>query len=379
MAARPTDERRGAVLRRRRTRCRVCLVNSPAAGLRPPADQHAFDTARLAAWMRSHVEGFAGPIDVSQFAGGQSNPTFLVQSARQRYVLRRKPPGKLLPSAHAVDREYRVLVALADTEVPVAKTYALCEDVSVIGTAFYVMDYVEGRLFWDAALPEAAPPERRAIYEEMTRVIAALHAVDYAAVGLQDYGKAGRYIERQVARWTQQYRAAETETIEAMDRLIEWLPQHIPADEETCIVHGDFRLDNAIFHSSEPRILAVLDWELSTLGHPLVDLAYLCMRYHLSADQFRGLAGLDVAALEIPSEAQCVADYCRRRKRAPVEPRAWSYYLAFNMFRLAGILQGVLARAIQGNASSATALEAGRRARPLAEQAWGLVRQSFGA
>ena len=329
--------------------------------------------------MRSHVEGFAGPIDVSQFAGGQSNPTFLVQSARQRYVLRRKPPGKLLPSAHAVDREYRVLVALADTEVPVAKTYALCEDVSVIGTAFYVMDYVEGRLFWDAALPEAAPPERRAIYEEMTRVIAALHAVDYAAVGLQDYGKAGRYIERQVARWTQQYRAAETETIEAMDRLIEWLPQHIPADEETCIVHGDFRLDNAIFHSSEPRILVVLDWELSTLGHPLVDLAYLCMRYHLSADQFRGLAGLDVAALEIPSEAQCVADYCRRRKRAPVEPRAWSYYLAFNMFRLAGILQGVLARAIQGNASSATALEAGRRARPLAEQAWGLVRQSFGA
>jgi aminoglycoside phosphotransferase (APT) family kinase protein len=194
---------------------------------------------------------------------------------------------------------------------------------------------------------------------------------------LGDYGKPGRYIERQVARWTQQYRASETETIDAVQRLIEWLPKHIPADEETAIVHGDFRLDNAIFHPNEPRILAVLDWELSTLGHPLVDLAYLCMRYHLSAVEFRGLGGLDPAALQIPSEAECVADYCRRRGRAPVAPQDWTYYLAFNMFRLAGILQGVLARAIQGNASSATALEAGRRARPLAEQAWGLVRQSF--
>jgi aminoglycoside phosphotransferase (APT) family kinase protein len=354
-------------------------VSDPAAGLRPPPAQHAFDPAPLAAWMQAHIEGFRGPIDVQQFAGGQSNPTFLVQSADHRYVLRRKPPGKLLPSAHAVDREYRVIVALADTEVPVAKAFALCEDPTVIGTVFYVMDYVEGRLFWDAALPEVAPPKRRAIYDEMTRVIAALHAVDYAAVGLGDYGKPGRYIERQVARWTQQYRASETEPIDAMERLIEWLPKHIPADEQTSIVHGDFRLDNAIFHPQEPRILAVLDWELSTLGHPLVDLAYLCMRYHLSADQFRGLAGLDPPALQIPSEAECVADYCRRRGRAPVAPQDWAYYLAFNMFRLAGILQGVLARAIQGNASSATALEAGRRARPLAEQAWALVRQSFDA
>ena len=353
-------------------------MSSPAAGLRPPPDQHAFDTARLAAWMQAHIDGFAGPIEVSQFAGGQSNPTFLVQSARHRYVLRRKPPGKLLPSAHAVDREYRVITALANSQVPVAKAYALCEDTSVIGTAFYVMDYVEGRLFWNAALPEVAPPDRRAIYEEMTRVIAALHSVDYAAAGLADYGKAGHYVERQVSRWTQQYRAAQTETIDAMERLIEWLPQHIPDDEETCIVHGDFRLDNAIFHPSEPKILAVLDWELSTLGHPLVDLAYFCMRYHLSADQFLGLAGLDVAALEIPGEAECVADYCRRRGRPPVAPREWTYYLAFNMFRLTGILQGVLARAIQGNASSATALEAGRRARPLAEQGWALVRQAFG-
>jgi aminoglycoside phosphotransferase (APT) family kinase protein len=354
-------------------------MSSPAEGLRAPPAQHAFDTASLDLWMQSHIEGFSGLIELRQFAGGQSNPTFLVQSAEHRYVLRRKPPGKLLPSAHAVEREYRVITALARTEVPVARAYALCEDPAVIGAAFYVMDYIEGRLFWDAALPEAAPAERRAIYQEMTRVIAALHSVDYAAAGLGGYGKPGRYIERQVARWTQQYRASETETIDAMERLIEWLPQHIPADEETGIVHGDFRLDNAIFHPREPRILAVLDWELSTLGHPLVDLAYLCTRYHLSAEQFRGLAGLDCAALRIPSEAECVADYCRRRGRAPVAPRDWTYYLAFNMFRLTGILQGVLARALQGNASSATALEAGRRARPLAEQAWAMVRRAFEA
>jgi aminoglycoside phosphotransferase (APT) family kinase protein len=329
--------------------------------------------------MQVHVEGFCGPIGVRQFAGGQSNPTFLVESANHRYVLRRKPPGKLLPSAHAVDREFRVISALERTEVPVAKAHALCEDESVIGTAFYVMDYVEGRLFWDAALPELPGAARASIYREMTRVIAALHAVDYAAVGLSGYGKPGHYIERQVSRWTQQYRASETESIDAMERLIEWLPRHIPGDEQTSIVHGDFRLDNAIFHPHEPRILAVLDWELSTLGHPLVDLAYVCMRYHLSADQFKGLGGLDTAALQIPSEADCVADYCRRRRLEPVAPQDWNYYLAFNMFRLAGILQGVLSRAIQGNASSTTALEAGRRARPLAEQAWGLVQQFFDA
>lgn len=352
-------------------------MSSPAAGLRPPPGQHAFDLAPLAAWMQSRIEGFKGPIEVRQFAGGQSNPTFLVQSANRRYVLRRKPPGTLLPSAHAVDREYRVIKALAGSGVPVARAHALCEDGAVIGTAFYVMDYVEGRLFWDAALPEVAGGERRAIYDEMTRVMAALHDVDYVAAGLGDYGKSGRYIERQVARWTQQYRASETEAIDAMERLIEWLPRHVPTDEETAIVHGDFRLDNVIFHPHEPRILAVLDWELSTLGHPLVDMAYLCMRYHLSAEQFRGLGGLDPAALQIPSEAECVADYCRRRDRAPVAAQDWTYYLAFNMFRLAGILQGVLARAIQGNASSATALEAGRRARPLAEQAWSLVQCSF--
>jgi aminoglycoside phosphotransferase (APT) family kinase protein len=213
----------------------------------------------------------------------------------------------------------------------------------------------------------------------MTRALAALHGIDYTAAGLGDFGKTGHYIQRQVARWTQQYRASETEKNEAMERLIEWLPEHIPDAEETSIVHGDFRLDNAIFHPREPRILAVLDWELSTLGHPLVDLAYLCMRYHLSAEDFRGLGGLDPVALKIPAEQECVADYCRRRGRAPVAPQEWAYYLAFNMFRLAGILQGVLARAIQGNASSASARETGRRAGPLAEQAWALVRASFGA
>jgi aminoglycoside phosphotransferase (APT) family kinase protein len=354
-------------------------VSSPAAALRPPSPQHSFDTQKLAAWMQAHIEGFEGPVEVRQFSGGQSNPTFLVQSAGRRYVLRRKPPGKLLPSAHAVEREYRVIRALEDSGVPVAKAHALCEDPAVIGTAFYVMDYVEGRLFWDAALPELAGAERRAVYEEMTRVIAALHDVNYAAKGLGDFGKPGRYIERQVNRWTQQYRASQTESIDAVERLIEWLPRHIPAGEQTTIVHGDFRLDNAIFHARRPEILAVLDWELSTLGHPLVDFAYLCMRYHLPAAEFKGLGGLDPAALGIPCESECVDDYCRRRGLAPVEPRDWTYYLAFNMFRLAGILQGVLARAIQGNASSATALEAGRRTRPLAEQAWVLVQRSFGA
>jgi aminoglycoside phosphotransferase (APT) family kinase protein len=352
-------------------------MQTPAAGLRETPAQHTFDTARLAAWMKLHIDGFSGPIEVHQFAGGQSNPTFLVQAPEQRYVLRRKPPGKLLPSAHAVDREFRVLAALKDTAVPVARVYALCEDPEVIGSAFYVMDYLEGRIFWDALLPEVPAPGRRAIYEEMVRVLAALHSVDYAAVGLSDYGKPGQYVERQVSRWTQQYRASETEKIEGMERLIEWLPQHIPKDEQTAIVHGDFRLDNVIFHPTEPKILAVLDWELSTLGHPLVDLAYYCMRYHLPVAEFRGLGGADAKAHMIPSEAECVANYCKLRGIAPVTPREWTYYQAFCMFRLAGILQGVLARAIQGNASSATALQAGRRTRPLAEMGWRLVQQSF--
>ena len=352
-------------------------MNIPAAGLRQTPAQHSVDTPRLSAWMQTHIAGFSGPIEVQQFAGGQSNPTFLVQSPARRYVLRRKPPGKLLPSAHAVDREFRVLAALKDSPVPVARVHALCEDPEVIGSAFYVMDYVEGRIFWDALLPEVAAAQRRAVYSEMVRVLAALHSVDYAAVGLGDFGKPGRYVERQVSRWTQQYRASETEKLESMERLIDWLPQHIPADEQTSIVHGDFRLDNTIFHPTEPRILAVLDWELSTLGHPLVDFAYYCLRFHLPVAEFRGLGAVDVAGHSLPTEAESIAQYCRLRGIPPVPAQDWAYYQAFCMFRLAGILQGVLARALQGNASSATALQAGRRARPLAELGWKRVQQSF--
>jgi aminoglycoside phosphotransferase (APT) family kinase protein len=334
------------------------------------------DAVKLQAWMQRHIPGFSGPVEIRQFAGGQSNPTYLVQSPERRYVLRRKPPGKLLPSAHAVDREFRVLKALHGSDVPVAHVFALCEDPQVIGSSFYVMDYVEGRIFWEATLPEVAPAGRSEIYLQMVRVQAALHSIDYQAVGLGDFGKAGGYVQRQVARWTQQYRASQTEKLESVENLIAWLPQHVPAGEEVSIVHGDFRLDNTIFHPTEPRILAVLDWELSTIGNPLVDFAYFCMRYSLPADIFKGLRGSDLGALQIPSEAQCVAEYCKLRGIEPVSPRDWSYYMAFCMFRLAAILQGVLARALQGNASNASALETGRRAGALADVAWCLVQES---
>ncbi|MEJ2554763.1 MAG: phosphotransferase [Anaerolineae bacterium] len=339
-------------------------------GTTPVREAHRFDTGRLAEYMRHHVDDFAGPIEVEQFKSGQSNPTFLVRAGGKPYVMRKKPPGKLLPSAHAVDREYRVITALAATDVPVAKTYALCTDETVIGTAFYIMDYVEGRIFWNPALPEMKPAERAAIFDEMNRVIAALHRVDYQAIGLGDYGKPGSYFARQIDRWTKQYRASETGKIEAMDNLIAWLPQHIPADDETRIVHGDFRIDNMVFHPGEPRILAVLDWELSTLGHPLSDFGYLCMAWRLAPGQFRGLGDLNLGALGIPTEPEYMAAYCRRVGRELVPEKEWEYYLAFNMFRLAAILQGVMARALQGNASNQDALEVGRQARPLSEAAW---------
>jgi len=344
------------------------------SGTRPVAPQHAFDEARLAAYLREHIDGYDGELRVDQFKGGQSNPTYLLTAGGDRYVLRRKPPGVLLASAHAVEREFRVMRALAGTAVPVAHVHVLCEDPEVIGTAFYVMDYVDGRVFWDSSLPGMSPSERAAIYDEMNRVIAALHRVNPAAVGLADYGKPGNYIARQVARWTKQYRAAETERIEAADRLIEWLPQHIPAEGETRIVHGDFRLDNMIFHPTEPRILAVLDWELSTLGDPLVDFAYHCLIWRMPADTLRGLAGVDVLALGIPGEAAYLQRYLQRiGSERPVTRADWTYYLVFNMFRLVGILQGVVARALQGNASSPLALETGRRTGPLADQAWALA------
>ena len=340
-------------------------------GTRPVAPQHAFDAGRLASWMRENVDSSTRTLTIAQFKGGQSNPTYLVDDGKRRYALRRKPPGKLLPSAHAVDREYRVMKALAQTDVPVPKMYALCEDPEVIGTAFFLCDYVEGRVLWDPTLPELATNAQRAAhYDELNRVIAALHSVDYAALGLADYGKPGSYLARQVDRWTRQYHASETEKIEAMDNLIAWLPANLPPGEDTSIVHGDYRIDNVIFHPAEPRILAVLDWELSTLGHPLADFAYHCMTWRMPEGAHgRGLAGVDLPALGIPTEKEYVAMYCRRTGRADGIPH-FDYYVAFNMFRLAAILQGVKARALQGNAASAEAHAAGARTRAIAEEGW---------
>jgi aminoglycoside phosphotransferase (APT) family kinase protein len=284
------------------------------------------------------------------------------------------PAAKLLPSAHAVDREFRVMDALGRAGLPVARMHVLCEDEAVIGRAFYVMEYVAGRVFWEQSLPGAAPAERTAIYDEMNRVIAALHTVDYAAAGLADFGKPGNYFARQIGRWSRQYVASETEKIDAMDRLIAWLPGAIPPGDETTVVHGDYRMDNFIFHPREPRILAVLDWELSTLGHPLADFSYHCMSWHIPPAQFRGIAGLDLAALGIPDEAPYIAAYCRRTGRERIGH--WDFYLAYNMFRLAAILQGIMKRALEGTAASAEALDAGRRARPLAELGWQYARRA---
>jgi len=351
------------------------MSDAPAPdGTRPVADAHRFDLTTLERYLRGRIDGFAGPLTVVQFEGGQSNPTFRLDAGGRSYVLRRKPPGKLLPSAHAVDREFRVMRALAGTAVPVARCLCLCTDESVIGSMFYVMDYVQGRVLWDPLLPGMTPGERAAIFDEANRVIAALHSIDPAAVGLADYGKPGNYFARQIDRWSRQYKASETEPISAMDRLIEWLPHNIPPGDESSIVHGDFRLDNLIFHPTEPRVLAVLDWELSTLGHPMADFAYHMMAWRLSGDEFRGLHGGDLAALGIPSESEYLARYLERRgMTARPDARAWGFYMAYNMFRLAAILQGVMARAVAGNASSARAVEAGRRARPLAERGWSEV------
>ncbi|NJD32716.1 MAG: phosphotransferase family protein [Gammaproteobacteria bacterium] len=341
--------------------------------VRPVAPQHAIDVGRLEEWLEATVGPLGGPLEVVQFKGGQSNPTYLLTAGGQRFVLRRKPPGKLLPSAHAVDREYRVIKALAETDVPVARALALCEDDGVIGTMFYVMEYVSGRVFWDPKLPDLEPGERSRVHDEINRVIAALHSVDHEAVGLGDFGKTGEYIARQVARWSKQYQASETEKIEAMDNLIAWLPANIPPGDETRIVHGDYRIDNVIFDPDEPRIRAVIDWELSTLGHPLADFAYHCMVWRIPPGVFRGLGGLDFAALGIPTERAYVEAYCRRTGREGIPQREWEYYMAYNMFRIAAIAQGVMARALQGNASSAEAMQTGRAARPLAELAWGQV------
>jgi aminoglycoside phosphotransferase (APT) family kinase protein len=334
-------------------------------GTKPVEERHRIDVASLQSYL-----GYA-ITDVQQFKGGQSNPTYRITAADgRRFALRRKPPGKLLPSAHAVDREYRVIKALHQVGFPVAQPHVLCEDDAVIGTAFYVMDCVEGRVLWDQSLPGMSKAERAAIWDELNRVMAFLHTIDFQKIGLADFGKPGSYVERQVARWTKQYQASETERVEAMDNLIAWLPKNIPPESGTSVVHGDYRLDNAIFHPTEPRILAVLDWELSTLGDPLADFAYHCMSWHIPPGQFRGIAGLDLAALGIPSEAQYVNSYLRRTGRAAIDPSHWDFYLAYNLFRIAAILQGILKRVVDGTAASAHARDAGSRAKPMAELGW---------
>jgi aminoglycoside phosphotransferase (APT) family kinase protein len=334
---------------------------------------HDLPLDRLEAWLRDHIEGFRGPVAAERFAGGQSNPSYRLQTGSGAYVLRRKPPGVLLPSAHAVDREFRVMRALADTEVPVPRVHALCEDDAVIGSAFYVMEYLDGRIFWDQRLPEiASRAERGRMFDSMNAVIAALHNVDYGAVGLGDFGRPGNYMGRQIARWARQYRASQTETIEAMDRLIDWLPEHLPPDSPPAIVHGDYRMDNLVFHKTEPRVIGVLDWELSTIGDPLADFAYHVMSWRVTPELFRGLAGTDFAGLGIPNEPEYVAAYCRRTGRDGVA--AWDFYIMYSLFRIAAIVQGIAKRAIDGTAASAEAADIGRIARPLAEQAWSLAR-----
>jgi aminoglycoside phosphotransferase (APT) family kinase protein len=344
-------------------------------GTMPVAERHRFDVARLEAYLADRIPGFRGPLSVEQFKGGQSNPTYLLGAGGKRYVMRAKPgpAAKLLPSAHAVEREHLVMTALAKAGIPVPRTFVLCEDESVTGRAFFVMDFVEGRILWEQSLPGVTNAERASIYDEMNRVIAALHSVEYAAIGLADFGKPGNYFARQIARWTKQYQMSETEKIEAMDNLMAWLPQNIPPGDETAIVHGDYRLDNLIFHPTEPKILAILDWELSTLGHPLADFSYHCMSWHIPPGTFRGIAGLDLAALGIPSEREYVAAYCRRTGRESIPH--WDFYIAYNMFRLAGILQGIMKRALEGTASSQQALDAGSRARPMAEMGWRVVEE----
>jgi aminoglycoside phosphotransferase (APT) family kinase protein len=336
------------------------------------AGQHDLPLTSLEGWMRDHIGGFRGPLAAEQFEGGQSNPTYKLSAGSGFYVLRRKPLGQLLPSAHAVDREYRVMRALAGTAVPVPEVHVLCEDDSVIGSVFYVMEFLDGRIFWDPRLPGLSAAERRAMFQSMSTVIAALHSVGYVEVGLADFGRAGNYMARQVARWSRQYQASETEKQPAMDQLIEWLPRHLPPEGQPRIVHGDYRIDNLIYHPTEPRVIGVLDWELSTIGDPLADFAYHAMAWRVSPELFRGLAGVDLAALGIPTEDEYVGAYGARtnRGRSP----DWEFYMVYSLFRLAAIMQGIAKRAIDGTAASREAVELGRLARPVGEQAWALAR-----
>lgn len=330
---------------------------------------HRFDERRLEEWLAANLEGFAGPMTVAEFKGGQSNPTYRLTTPGASYVLRRKPPGTLLPSAHAVDREYRIMHALAATGVPVPRTYLLCEDESIVGTMFYVMDFLDGRILFDPRLPDASSGrERSAMFDAMNEVIAALHTVDYKAVGLGDFGREGGYVARQIGRWSKQYKASETETIDAMERLMEWLPAHLPAHDETTLVHGDYRLDNLIFHPTEPRVIGVLDWEIATLGNPLADFAYHVMAWRVSPDEFRGLREVDIESLGIPDEAAYTAAYAKRTGRDALPD--WEFYMAYNLFRMAAILQGIMGRVRDGTAANPEAARMGALVRPLATLAW---------
>ncbi|MCE1250244.1 MAG: phosphotransferase family protein [Comamonadaceae bacterium] len=352
-------------------------------GTRPVSERHSFDTNALATWLAQHLPGFAGPLTVEMFKGGQSNPTYKLITPSATYVMRAKPGpvAKLLPSAHAIEREYAVMQALAGTDVPVPQMLALCEDEAIIGRAFYIMEFLQGRVLWDQSLPGMTLAERGAYYDEMNRVIAALHSVDFAARGLADFGKPGNYFARQIGRWSKQYQASITEPIAEMEQLMAWLPAHMPAsaldERRVSIVHGDYRLDNLMFHPTEPRVIAVLDWELSTLGHPLADFAYHCMSWHVPASLSRGIGGLDLAALGIPSEHDYIRRYCARTGLADADALLadWNFYMAYNMFRVAAILQGIAKRVQAGTAASAEAKAAGATARPLAELAWSFAQR----
>lgn len=340
------------------------------------ADVSQLNEAELASYLEAHIEGFKGPLSAEKFPGGQSNPTFKITAQSGVYVLRRQPPGKLLKSAHAVDREYRVLAALASSDVPVAKVYHLCEDRDVIGSMFYIMEFCEGNVHWDAQLLEVDNDTRANMYHEMNRVLAALHSVDLKASGLEDYGKPGNYFARQLDRWSKQYRASELEKIDEMDQLIEWLETHQPEDDgRVSLVHGDYRLDNVMFDKANQNIIAVLDWELSTLGHPYADLAYQCMQLRMpGAGDMKGLLGVNREELNIPSEEEYVAQYCERMGLESIPN--WEFYIAFSYFRLAAIIQGVAKRAADGNASNKKASQMGAYVKPMAQFALDTIAQA---